>query len=659
MPASERFNIWKTTVYSVLLILAIWPLCHGRQVYHVTPNEGTNCHNATTSCHTLDYYAKELNEDSHYFPQETVLYFHPGIHNLAGNISIASLAELVLHGSDTASSSRMVPVEIVCTSKGEAGFLLQHVNNLVIANLTFTSCGLMYRNTIAAIHIRFVTNLTISHTVIQNSTGYGVRAVIGEPGKIVVTNSQFIYNGWHTDQRGGHMIIGNSYCSARSGINLSIRSSMFLYGKTSTIYPPGLIIILEYPCYPFNIHIGDSLFIGNGEYQSTTGGHLFLQILYSSLNRVNGSTIMITDSQFINGTAQQYGGAAYIDIREKISAYPCNEYPFLAQIHFAVLNTLFHGNKAQIGGGGLYIYTEEACHGHHTFELNNVTFSNNTANLAAHMLVGKHLPAMHPHAIVIRNCTFANGEATVGNSLVIISYRVYYLAGTIEKYSPSSFTCVEICHSKFINNKGVIGGGVYIRTDTYVAPRSTCIIDICNSSFISNAAPALSVDLGKSITVAELYVFRFTNLDFRHNYSPLAQSSHYMNASTQDPDSKLINDVIQTIASNVLWLTKWSTPPTAILLTNVKNATFFNCKVNDNNCTGLVAEYSTLFFEGSSTFRGNLGTVGGGMSLKDSSIMLNSKVQLYFISNHARFGGAIYVSSKPRGENCFFQPNTK
>ena len=271
MPASERSNIWKTTVYSVLLILAIWPLCHGRQVYHVTPNEETNCHNATAPCHTLDYYAKELNEDSHYFPQETVLYFHPGIHNLAGNISIASLAELVLHGSDTASSSRMVPVEIVCTSKGEAGFLLQHVNNLVIANLTFTSCGLMYRKTSAAIHIRFVTNLTISHTVVQNSTGYGVAAVIDEPGNIVVTNSQFIYNGWHTDQTGGHMKIFNSFvksCSDRSGINLSIRSSMFLYENTSTIYPPGVFIVLEYPCYPFNIHIGDSIFIGNGEYHN-------------------------------------------------------------------------------------------------------------------------------------------------------------------------------------------------------------------------------------------------------------------------------------------------------------------------------------------------------------------------------------------------------
>ena len=544
MPASERSNMWKTTVYSVLLILAIWPLCHGRQVYHVTPNEETNCHNATVPCHTLDYYAKELNEDSHYFPQETVLYFHPGIHNLAGNISIASLAELVLHGSDTASSSRMVPVEIVCTSKGEAGFLLQHVNNLVIANLTFTSCGLMYRKTSAAISIRFVTNLTISHTVVQNSTGYGVAAVIDEPGNIVVTNSQFIYNGWHTDQTGGHMKIFNSFvkfCSDRSGINLSIRSSMFLYENTSTYYPPGLFIVLEYPCYPFNIHIGDSIFIGNGEYHkgssslSRFGGLLYLLILYSSHNRVNGSTIMITDSQFINGTAQ-FGGAAEIAFQEKISAYPCNEYPFLAQIHFAVLNTLFHGNKAQIGGGGLHISTQEACHGHHTLELNNVTFSNNTATLAAHMMVAKHLPAMHPHAIVIRNCTFANGEATVVNSLEILIFRVYYLAGIIEKYSTSSFTCVEICHSKFTNNKGVIGGGVYIRTQTYDA-RSTCIIDISNSSFTSNAAPALLVHLEN---VAELYVIRFTNLDFRHNYSPLAQSSHYMNASTQDPDSKLI-----------------------------------------------------------------------------------------------------------------------
>ena len=162
-------NMWKTTFYSVLLILAIWPLCHGRQVYHVTPNEETNCHNATVSCHILEYYAKELHSDPFYFQQQTVLYFHPGIHTLEGNISIIFIAmqEVVLLGSDETSSSGSAPfesTEILCTSEPAAGFILLLVNNLVIKNLTFTSCWLVYGNASAAIHIGFVTNLTISHS---------------------------------------------------------------------------------------------------------------------------------------------------------------------------------------------------------------------------------------------------------------------------------------------------------------------------------------------------------------------------------------------------------------------------------------------------------------------------------------------------------------
>jgi len=279
-------------------------------------------------CHTLDYYAKELQSDPFYFEQETVLDIHPGIHTFDGNLSIAfiDIEELVLLGSDRTSSSsvRFQSTEILCTFKGTAGFIFHRLQNLVIANLTFTSCGLMYRNTSAALHIVLVTNLTISHTVVQNSTGYGAIAVINEPGNIVITNSAFIHNGKDIDQTGGNMILsifGNSLvnCSAGGnggGINLNIRSSRFLYGNTLGINPPGLYIYLEYPCYPFRVHINDSIFIGNRENQK--GGSIgrpfvFVHFSTSSLSKVHvlGSTVRVTNSQFINGTAQFVWGRSF------------------------------------------------------------------------------------------------------------------------------------------------------------------------------------------------------------------------------------------------------------------------------------------------------------------------------------------------------------
>lgn len=544
--------------------------------------------------------------------------------------------------------------------------------NLVIANLTFTSCGLMYRNTSAALHIVLVTNLTISHIVVQNSTGYGVTAVINEPGNIVITNSAFIHNGRDIDQTGGNMIFsifGNSLvnCSAGGnggGINLNIRSSRFLYGNTLGINPHGLYIYLEYPCYPFRVHINDSIFIGNREKQKggSIGGHLFLYILYSiaSLSKVHvlGSTIRVTNSQFINGTAQFIGGGAFIDIEEKVSPYPCNPFVFPSLIHLAVSNTLIYGNKAGLGGGGgLYISNKAACHSHHILELNNVTFSNNSGNTAAHMMIVKYAPEMHPHTINLRNCIFANGKATLGNSLSIDVYQVD-LAGTCinNAYNTPTSTCVEISNSKFTKNRGVLGGGVYINMERY-ATHFPCRIDIDNSSFTHNVAPALSVVLGNYVSGAEIYMFRLTNLNFHNNYSPLAQSPYYLNAS-MDPNSPLqlsYTNFFQNLASV---LDTAESAPSVIVLSNVKSATFLNCKINHNKCTGLIAIYSRLAFEGSSIFRGNLGlTIGGGLILKESYILLNSKTQVYFVNNHAIFGGAIYVASSD--QSCFFQPTTR
>ena len=198
------------------------------------------------------------------------------------------MEELVLLGSDEISSSDS---EILCTSKAAAGFIFLWVNNLVIATITSASCQIIS----AAIRIGLVTNLTTAHTVVQNNTGYGVAAVINEPGNIVVTNSAFICNGRDTDQRDTYY--GNSFvnCSAAGcsggGINLSIRSSMFLYRNTLGINPPRLDVNLEYPCYQFMIN---SILIGNREYTKRGVGYEGICVLYSRLSKVHGSTITIT-----------------------------------------------------------------------------------------------------------------------------------------------------------------------------------------------------------------------------------------------------------------------------------------------------------------------------------------------------------------------------
>lgn len=85
------------------------------------------------------------------------------------------------------------------------------------------------------------------------------------------------------------------------------------------------------------------------------------------------------------------------------------------------------------------------------------------------------------------------------------------------------------------------------------------------------------------------------------------------------------------------------------------NATFINCTFINNKSTRLETLNRVLSFVGNTTFRGNIAhSNGGGMLLTESYMLLDRNVQLYFIDNHASYGGAIYIVPMAQGD-CFFE----
>ena len=113
--------------------------------------------------------------------------------------------------------------------------MFSSVNNLVIANLTFTSCGITVTNITAALFVLSDANITLLHTVIQNSTEIGMIVFMGVSGSTLIANSAFLYNGGGSHNIGVglyiHLIsMHNIEDDDGSGFSISIDSSVFMYG---------------------------------------------------------------------------------------------------------------------------------------------------------------------------------------------------------------------------------------------------------------------------------------------------------------------------------------------------------------------------------------------------------------------------------------------
>ena len=171
---------------TALLPALLLPVCVAENVYYVTPNSETAC--PSTPCHNLSYYTG-FPQQWMYFRSNTTFQFLPGTHILDTDqlVHISSENNIVLKGhpghevsSPESKISFQPSSKIWCTKP--AGFVFEFVENLLIANLSFTNCGSSlhdeYRNMVgfssSALQFFEVTNLTISHVVVQNSTGYGM-----------------------------------------------------------------------------------------------------------------------------------------------------------------------------------------------------------------------------------------------------------------------------------------------------------------------------------------------------------------------------------------------------------------------------------------------------------------------------------------------------
>ena len=664
---------------AVLLPALLLPICVAEHVYYVTPNSETAC--PSTPCHNLSYYTA-FPQQWMYFRSNTTFQFLPGIHTLDtdGLVHISSENNIALKGhprhevSPPESKISFQPSsKIWCTKP--AGFMFEFVENLLIANLSFTNCGSSfhdeYHNRVdfssSALQFFEVTNLTISHVVVQNSTGYGM-ASYNPGGSAEISQSAFLFNHGDTKYTGGNMLLftANSkvevdHDCSELGVNytylsLTIQSTYILHGDTpqaNTLFSQGLDVVLGNSCTNVDIKLDNVTLSNNGRKHASTkfGGNLriFSTPIPGVFRRVT-----IVNCYIEGGVASYAGGGIAIIIGDTtlVEDRKCLNSTNNSENRINISNTVVTSNT----GGGVSVYINASTK--YTIEISQVTLYNNKITYSPTGVVygGNLQVTMMPilaetslfHFLSISNSTLQSGIGPSGGGAgIVVGFADPFQDGTVYHW-------MSITNTQFIGNIGEYGGGMAIMIvyphSSYNLKRipphkSVGIVHVHNTTFVDNTAwigSAIFVDnFLNPLAIGGSHYFTFEQTSFHHNHNDLNLNTSWSGFYRFSQSVRLTSKM----------------HPSTAFFSAVHNVTFSNSEFAQNSATALTAERTNIFFHGNNCFKENNGTHGGGLQLLLYSFMhLLPPVNVLFIDNHAnKLGGAIYFEDDHTimGSTCF------
>jgi len=296
-----------------------------------------------------------------------------------GVIEIEFVNNIALTGDHT-----MVPSEsefpfqpsskIWCT--GHAGFAFMFVENLLIENLSFTDCGTPqspHSKWSSVLLFSYVTNLTICHVVVQNTTGFGILGYALKYSRIY--ESALVYNHGDENHLGGNVyIIFDDCCSPGNNVSasLNIRSTYILYGDTphsADGFPTGLSVSLAR-----NLCMNTYLVLDNVTVSQNKNGNLALSLSYSA---TSGVSVTIENSQIEGGKALAGGGNIVMnDACSELQLHDCPAPQTNNQTStLRIFNTIVTRNVGQ----DLLILVDSKC-AKYNIEIDQVIFSENNSS---------------------------------------------------------------------------------------------------------------------------------------------------------------------------------------------------------------------------------------------------------------------------------------
>lgn len=282
--------------------------------------------------------------------------------------------------------------------------------------------------------------------------------------------------------------------------------------------------------------------------------------------------------------------------------------------------------------------------------------------------------------VSIENSTFRNNTSEGNGGHIYVSMH-------------SLSNCLNLANNLLTGGRSQSGGAVYIGLPVRALSvlNTSDFISMYNCTFLNNT----SQKYGGAIYLVyhELAFLPFPNsfkerivsfnwCDFKHNSilnpdAPSGTALHVLFISSVEyalrpvPQLKLliqdcnISEDFYTDNSRVLHTAPFPEYPCGqIYLIEVISAVINGSRIVNSNCSGILADHSTIIFAGSVLLSNNTALRGGAMYLGVRSVFYltpnNTKIEIN--NNQATYGGGIYVEQSSQcfleEVRCFFQLNT-
>ena len=582
----------KHLLFVVAKILAVF-LClelsgDCKEVVYISP---TSCPVPSKPCLSLNGLAANTSWLDH--ESNTTLIFSPGIHLLSIELSISSINNLSLFPQSLKESQST----IVCQQN--ASFNYYNINHVLIKGLKFVGC----ESSVESVE-EFVIETSTFHGQNDSGTALEVRK-----SNVSIINSSFVLN-----------TVG------------SFQTLPTELGDHSQFLVGGAIFAQN----SSNITIVKSTFENN---RAEIGGAIFATF---------GSCIYIINSTFIDNLAARA-------INSTIDTRFTQGGAIALTLSSLLVNSCIFGNNGNIdGGAGVLILQNES-----SAKIYNTEFYGSHA-----VRFGGVLNAFDRSHVIIDNCTICNsssaqggvanlrnGYLTIRNS--ILSNNTASLTGGVIAAQPYSY--LNVTSSQFINNKAQ-SGGVLSALNTIV------YINGSKTLFIRNQAR----DKGGVMSISRSQLNFDGSCIFKSNVASNG-GAICATETTVSINSEL--SVISNVAEeNGGGLYLYRSPLNCNYGSRVNvssnRANFSGGGIYTGNSLITVFENRTSLQQNRSSvkFFGNSAQKGGGIYLMSASqlriyktgerlIDNNSKI-LYFDSNSAEYGEAIYVSDETYYDVC-------
>lgn len=490
-------------------------------IYYVTPNVSSSC--PDSPCKTLDDYVSNV---SQLFTDDTSFFFLPGIHALSKSTVIQNVTDIALMAHDE-------PATIKCGNS--SGLIFQDVHDILLANLSFVSCGQSLPPSLqrdgetaqAALAFGQVTHLLLDSISVNLSSGYGLLGHCVH-GNFTVINSVFSHNNGSAQYLGGNAAIEYTNCSQYNDTtNVLISFSHFMHGDYDAVnytnytgtLATGLMIILSQT--NINVLITNVRMDGNkNSIYKGIGGNLFLH--FFNITDFTSNKVTISESTIIHGRSWLGGGIGatfYTDSNKTSNRSLCTDV-------LTLQNTQISNNTGIIGSGLYFEFQMKKQHDncHYTeATISNVTFDSNSVeippesnfhysgNAAALEIVVKYhrnteIQRIFKHYdILVENCNFKNSFLTnfkQGSSytqLALPTITTLFILNANNKVrikdcniTDNRFSGIGLYNSEVTlegqilisNNTGINGGGLVLCDSSYIYLPSNTTLRFLNNSAV-------------------------------------------------------------------------------------------------------------------------------------------------------------------------------